>query len=45
VRLNCRWIGQPVKGSPNNHQAQQTYPDLDAHILLAGPWRGKCCLR
>ena len=42
VRLNCRWIGQPVKGSPNDHQAQQTYPDLEAHILLAGPWRGKC---
>jgi hypothetical protein len=42
VRLNCRRIGQPVKGCPNNHQAHQTYPDWEAHILVAGPWRGKC---
>jgi hypothetical protein len=38
LRLNCRWIGQPVERCPNNQQAQQTCRDLDSHSLVACPF-------
>jgi len=34
LRLNCWGIGQPVKGSSNNQQAQQTCRDLDFQSLV-----------
>jgi len=35
LRFDCRWIGQPVEGCPNNQQAQQTCRDRGAHSLVA----------
>ena len=37
LRLNCRWIGQPVKRSSNDQQAQQACRDLDFQSLANRP--------